>query len=106
MDTFSITSYSSSGDDFDSVLGHGIVDNVTLTYPMPVENLRGAFAGGIWQVSFSSRTNWTYALERTEDFQSWAAASSTFPGNGGVLLLQDAAPLPQNAFYRVRATRL
>jgi hypothetical protein len=105
VDTFSINSYSSAGDDFDSVLGHGIVDNVRLSYPMPVENFTGGFVAGIWQVSFSSRPNWVYTLERTADFQSWAAASSTVPGNGGVLLLQDSAPLPQRAFYRVRATR-
>jgi hypothetical protein len=105
VDTFSISSYSSAGDDFDSVLGHGIIDNVTLTYPLPIENFTGAFAGGIWQVSFSCRPNWLYTLERTADFQSWATASATVPGNGGVLLLQDSSPLPQPAFYRVRATR-
>jgi hypothetical protein len=105
LDIFSISSYSSAGDDFDSVLGHGVVDNVKLTYPLPVENLRGALAVGSWQVNFSSRSNWTYTLERTSDFLSWTSVSAAAPGNGGVLLLQDSNPPPQPAFYRVRAMR-
>lgn len=105
VDTFSISSYSSAGDDFDSVLGHGIVDNVRLTYPFPVENFVGAQTNGVWQASFSSRSNWNYRLERTADLQSWATASATVPGNGGVLLLQDSSPPSERAFYRVQATR-
>jgi hypothetical protein len=105
VDTFSISSYSSAGDDFDSVFGHGVIDNVRLTYPMPVENLTGAFAGSVWEMRFSSRSNWVYTLERTGDFQSWVTASATVPGNGGVLVLQDPSTLLERAFYRVRATR-
>lgn len=106
LDTFSISSYSSVGDDFDSVLGHGIVDNVTITYPFPIENLIGAFTNGIGQVSFASRSNWVYVLERTADFGSWNDVSTTVPGNGGSLLLQDLTPPLRSAFYRIRATRL
>jgi hypothetical protein len=105
VDTFSINSYSSAGDDFDSVLGHGIVDNVVIGYPLPIENFSGSFSNGVWQASFSSRSNWVYTLERTTDFQSWTAVSPSASGNGAVLLLQDSTALPQNAFYRVRATR-
>jgi len=105
VDTFSINSYSSAGDDFDSVFGHGIVDNVVISFPLPIENFIGFFSNGVWQASFSSRSNWVYTLERTMDFQSWTAVSPIVPGNGAALLLQDSAALPQNAFYRVRATR-
>jgi hypothetical protein len=105
VDTFSINSYSSAGDDFDSVFGHGIVDNVVVAYPLPIENFTGAFSNGVWQATFSSRSNWLYTLERTVDFQSWATVSPSAPGNGAVLLIQDSAALPQNAFYRVRAAR-
>jgi hypothetical protein len=105
VDTFSINSYSSAGDDFDSVLGHGIVDNVVISFPLPIENFTGSFSNGVWQASFSTRSNWVYTLERTTDFQSWTTVSPSASGNGAVLLLQDSTALPQNAFYRVRATR-
>src|ERR1051325_8781264 len=105
VDTFSITSYSSAGDDFDSVLGHGIVDNVVLSYPLPIENLTGFLSNSVWQVSFSSRNNWTYTLERTTDFQSWLSVSPTVSGDGLVSHLEDSSPPPQRAFYRIRATR-
>jgi hypothetical protein len=105
VDTFSINNYSSAGDDFDSVFGHGIVDNIVITYPLPLENFTGSFSNGVWQATFSSRTNWTYTLERTTDFQSWTSVSPTISGDGLVSALQDATTPPQNAFYRVRATR-
>jgi hypothetical protein len=105
VDTFSINNYSSAGDDFDSVLGHGVVDNVVISYPLPIENFSGSFSNGVWQANFSSRSNWLYALERTADFQSWTVVSAAIPGNGAVLLIQDSAPPPENAFYRVRAAR-
>jgi len=105
VDTFSINNYSSAGDDFDSVFGHGIVDNVVISYPLPIENFSGSFSNGVWQASFSSRSNWVYNLERTADFESWTVASPSAPGNGAVLILQDSTPLSRNAFYRVRAWR-
>jgi hypothetical protein len=105
VDAFSINSYSSAGDDFDSVFGHGIVDNVVISYPLPIENFSGSFSNSFWQASFSSRSNWLYTLERTTEFSSWIAVSPSAPGNGAVLVLQDSSRLPQNAFYRVRAAR-
>jgi hypothetical protein len=80
-----------------------VVDNVVISYPLPVENFTGSFSNGVWQASFSSRSNWVYTLERTADFQSWTGVSASAPGNGALLLLQDSTPLLQNAFYRIRA---
>jgi hypothetical protein len=105
VDTFSISSYSSVGDDFDSVLGHGVVDNVVITYPSPIENFTGIVTNGFWQGSFSSRADWSYGLEKSDDFQSWTIASPVVSGTGGVLVLQDPLPIGQKAFYRVRAFR-
>jgi hypothetical protein len=76
-----------------------------ISYPLPIENFTGFFSNGVWQATFSSRSNWVYTLERTTDFQSWTPVSPAAPGNGAVSLFQDATALPQNAFYRVRATR-
>jgi hypothetical protein len=105
VDTFSISSYSSAGDDFDSVFGHGVVDDVVISFPLPIENFACSLSNGIWQATFSSRSNWVYTLERTTDFQSWTAVSASTPGTGAVLVLQDSSLLQEHAYYRVSAHR-
>lgn len=105
VDTFAISSYSSAGDDYDSVLAHGSVDNVVLTVPEPIRDFSGTFTNGLWQSSFLSRSNWLYALQRSEDFRSWIDVSSAVAGNGTNLFLDDPAPAPAKGFYRVRAER-
>lgn len=106
VDIFSINSYSSSGNDFDSVLAHGAVDNiVVIVPPPPVQNLTGAFSNGVWQAQFLSRSNWLYTLERAVDLASWADVTSATPGNATTLILPDAHPPAGSAFYRVRANR-
>jgi hypothetical protein len=105
VDIFSISSFSSAGDDYNSILAHGTVDNVVVTLPPPVQNLTGGFSNGIWQVAFASRSNWLYTLERTVDFAAWANASLAVPGNASNLSLLDTNPPVGQAFYRVRAAR-
>ena len=105
VDMFSITSYTSIGDDYDSVLAHGVVANLHVNLPPPVQNLTGAFSNGVWQVQFTDRTNWLYTLERTEDFSSWSDASVPVAGNGTSLFLRDLNAPAGHAFYRVRANR-
>lgn len=107
VDTFSISSYSSAGDDYDSVLAHGTVANVTITAQLlPITQFTGSLtAAGLWQAQFYSHSNWLYTLERSTDLPSWAPASATYAGTEDFLVLQDADPLPPMAFYRVRAQR-
>jgi len=106
VDTVAISSYSDFGDDYDSVLAHGTVDNLVVTTPPPpVSVVTGGRNGGHWEVQFTSRTNWLYRLERTADFQSWTAASGNLSGNGGGLVLRDTNAPSGRAFYRVRAER-
>lgn len=107
VDTFSISSFSDVGDPFDSLLAHGIVDNVVITTPPPpVTNLTGDFTNQFWQVQFTSRTNWSYTLERSGDFVSWTTVSSSVTGNGGALGLSETnAPQGSANFYRVNARR-
>jgi hypothetical protein len=105
-DTFSISSYSSVGDDYDSVLAHGVVANIAVTVPPPpAQNLAGAFGNGVWQVQFIDRTNWLYTLERSGDFQTWTDVSPVTAGLPANLFLQDTNPPGDKAFYRVRASR-
>ena len=105
VDMFSISSYSSIGDDYDSVLAHGTVANVVVkTVFKPVGGLRGGFTSeGIWEAGFYSHTNWNYTLERTIDLQIWGAASDKLPGLDGRMIMQDTNPPAGRAFYRVRA---
>jgi hypothetical protein len=104
-DMFSITSYTSIGDDYDSVLAHGVIANLQITLPPPVQDLAGGFSNGVWQVQFTDQTNWLYTLERTLDFVSWSDASAPTAGNGTALVLQDTNAPAGHAFYRVRASR-
>ena len=109
LDTVAVSSYSDAGQDPQfggSILAHGVVDNITMTVPEPaVANLAGAIANGAWQIQFTARTNWLYALERTEDFRSWSAVSPVTPGINTRLTLVDTNVTAANAFYRVRAER-
>jgi hypothetical protein len=106
VDAFAICSYSDQGDDFDSLLAHGTVDNlVIVTPPPPVSNVVGAFSSGAWQVQFTGRTNWSYTLERTLDLQTWTPAAPALNGSGAPQSLQDNAALAAQVFYRLRAER-
>lgn len=105
VDTFSISSYSSFGDDYDSVLAHGIVDNLFVNIP-PVQNLVGRFTNNIWQTQFRARTNWLYTLERTVDFAAWTNISASVSASVTNLFLQDTNPPVSRAFYRVKAEQL
>jgi hypothetical protein len=105
VDMFSVSSYSSAGDDFDSVLAHGTVDNIVVTLPPPVQNLTGAFSNGVWQAQFNDHLNWVYTLERTTNFLSWEDASLPTSGNRTNLFLQDTNSVSDKAFYRVRSAR-
>ena len=105
VDIFSISSYSSAGDDFDSILAHGWVDNVAVTLPPPAQNLRGGFTNGAWQVQFSDRLNWNYTLERTTNWTTWIPVTLPVSGNGTNLALLDTNAPVANAFYRVSASR-
>jgi len=106
VDMFSISSYGSAGDPYDSVLAHGLVANIVVTVPPPpIQGLSGNFSNSVWQVQFVSQTNWLYTLQRTADFQSWANISVSSPGSGTNLFLPDTNPPDGKAFYRVRADR-
>jgi hypothetical protein len=105
VDTFSISSYSSAGDPFDSVLAQGTVDNLTVTAELkPITRLAGGPAtNSFWQAQFFAHSNWLYTLERTGDLKAWAPVSATLRGTEDTMTLQETNRLPAQAFYRVRA---
>lgn len=104
VDTFSISSYSSTGDDYDSVLAHGTVDNLAITAQiLPIASLAGGLTNGLWQAQVFTHSNWFYTLERSTDLHFWTTASLTNAGMESLTLLQDTNPPSSWAFYRVRA---
>jgi hypothetical protein len=104
VDAFAISSYSDQGAD-GSILAHGRVDNVRLTYPPPpVERIAGGWKEGHWRVTFESRIHWTYYLERTGSMEAWETLPGAVAGDGSTLELVDQEP-PVRGFYRVRAER-
>jgi len=105
LDQVAVCSYSGAGAD-GSLLAHGTVDNFVVTVPPPpAQNLAGNFTNGVWQTQFLSQSNWLYALQRSADIQSWTNVSSITPGNATNLVLSDASPPADNAFYRISAKR-
>ncbi|MFO1476274.1 MAG: hypothetical protein U1F98_06440 [Verrucomicrobiota bacterium] len=106
VDVFSISSYSSAGDPFDSLRAHGAVSNVVVTLPEPVRNLAGGWQNGVWQAWFDGRTNWMFTLERSTNGAAWSAVSASVPGTAGAMVLSDTnLSLPERALYRVGARR-
>jgi hypothetical protein len=107
VDTFSISSYSSAGDDVESLLAHGTVDNLVINAQLlPITQFTGSVGtNGLWQAQFFAHSNWLYSLDRSTDLRSWAPASGTNAGTEGFMVLQDGTPPGPRAFYRVRAQR-
>ena len=105
LDAFSITSYSDAGQSpqyAGSVLAHGMVDDVVITWPdPPIKTIQGFREGDKWVVHFEAMGSWVYSLERTADFQTWSEVAT----GTGVSELADDNPPVEQAFYRVSARR-
>ncbi|HWQ93676.1 MAG TPA: hypothetical protein VN673_18585 [Clostridia bacterium] len=102
-----VASYSDEGQDpawAGSILARGTIDNVELIVPDPTR-LQGQWAAGKWEVQFNSRVNYTYTLERSEDFQTWSDASAPVEGTGAVLSIQETNAPAAQAFYRIRVAQ-
>ena len=88
-----------------SILAHGVVDNILVTVPdAPVSHFIGMRSNATWRATFTSKTNWFYALERTVNFATWNVVSPTNGGVNGAMGLQDTNA-PTNAFYRIKAVK-
>jgi hypothetical protein len=105
VDMVSISSYSSSGNDYDSVLAHGTVANLMVTAsPRAIGRVTGGLEpNGAWQARFFSHSNWLYTLERTTNFGLWEAVSAPLRGTEDTMTLEDTNAPPAEGFYRVRA---
>jgi hypothetical protein len=110
VDTFAIASYSDAGQGSafaGSLLAHGIVDNIVVTFPPPpIQNFSGQFLDGLWRASFLSRTNWNYQLETSDDFRRWANIGAFVVGDGASISIADTNTSRSAAFYRVSAQPL
>jgi len=100
-----VSSYSDQHSD-GSILAHGTVGNLVVTVASPpVQNLTGTMSQGLWQAQFLGRSNWSYALERTGNFETWTNVTCFNSVSSGTQILQDPNPPPGTAFYRVNAER-
>ncbi len=105
VDAFSISSYSDQHSQ-DSILAHGIIDNVQLNLPAPpLGAISGWFAASHWIVSFAGRAGWQYTLERSLNLLDWIPITSTRAAAVTQLELIDPEPPSESAHYRVRAAR-
>lgn len=102
LDTVSISSYVDDGFG-DSILAHGVVDDLVVTLPPVVRNLSGSISNGVWQATVNTYAGWVYTLQRTADFQDWTDIGESVAGTGATISLSDQFPPADNAFYRVKA---
>jgi len=118
LDAVAMSSFHDAGAD-GSIRALGVVDNVKVEIPdAPLTRIAGGFDGDVWQVQFTSRTNWVYTLEASENLKNWQPTMSNLIGTGDMLTLRDdggRSPFVREArsdgtkkirFYRVRADRL
>jgi hypothetical protein len=107
VDAVAISSYSDEGAG-GSLLARGVIDNISLVWPdAPQTVIEIGLVSTGWQIRFEARTNWHYTLERSEDLQTWTAASPRIESTAARLAVEDAlsSPASGRAFYRVRANR-
>lgn len=109
VDAFAVCSYSEAGQPRGfggSVLAHGALDNVFLTFPgPPLDRITGQFSNQVWQVGFASRSHWLYTLERSTDLSHWQEAAPPALGGGALLAIPDTNGPTPAAYHRVRAER-
>jgi hypothetical protein len=105
VDTFSVSSYSSAGDPFDSVRAQGTIDNLTITVQrQPITWMTGGLTtNGLWEAQFFARSNWVYTLERSVDLQTWDTTGASAAGADALTTLVDTNAPPARSFYRVHA---
>jgi hypothetical protein len=109
VDAVAICSYSDAGQDpmfGGSILAEGTIDNLFVQLPPPpVNNLVGAHEDNVYRTTFSARTGWSYALERSTNLTNWTVAATQTASQTGPLTLEDPAPPAELGFYRVSASR-
>ena len=108
VDQLAIMSYSDGGQDpmwAGSIHAEGMIDNLFLMTPPPVETHRGGFSRNTWQTSVLSHSGWSYQLERSEDLARWTPVGVAIQGSGQSLTLSDPTPPAVSACYRVAARK-
>jgi hypothetical protein len=105
VSAFSINCYSDEGAG-GSVRAQGFIDNLVIVVPdPPVSGLRERSSQGRWQVEFTGRQNWNYALEGSENLRSWEEIVRTNNPGAGQVILPDNQTSFTRRFHRVRAEK-
>lgn len=102
VDAFAISSYELQGNT--SLHAQGRFDNIRITFPQPVTELAITENEGAWSTSFTSRTNWIYQLEESNELNDWLSTETEFEGTGETIEMPVTKTGPE-VFTRIRATR-
>jgi hypothetical protein len=105
VNAFAINCYSDDGAG-GSVRAQGFIDNLVIVVPdPPISGLREQRDQGLWQVQFTGRQNWNYALEGSENLRSWEEIMRTNNPVAGQVILPDNQASATHWFHRVRAEK-
>ena len=105
-DTLSIHSYSDAGDLYGSIFARGVVDNIVVTLPPPpVASLTVMRSNNVSLVEFTSRTNWLYLLEASQDLVNWTPLPPAQTGFDGRMTFSETNAAATQRFHRIRAER-
>lgn len=101
LDSFAVINWNEEDGPYDSLLAHGVVDNITWEVPSPPLDRISLVGPGL--VSLVSRLGWHYRLQASSDMVEWVPLTGA-SGTGKALELAD----PRDAvfhrqFYRVEA---
>ncbi len=103
VDAFALISWSGSSTRVDSLLAHGVVDQLRIELPDPPVGAVSMTEPGV--VSSISAVGWRYVLEASGDLSAWTDVAAV-AGDGGRLVLSDLREAVfGRQFYRVRAER-
>jgi len=112
LDRFSITSYSDSGQTpgfGGSVYAKGTIDNIVIELPQPYTPIidQIIYLTNSVVIKFHGPKNYTYYLERTEDFKNWTTANGPVNGTDGIMEITDPEACTfQSRFYRLKVQAL
>ncbi|MBL9173260.1 MAG: cysteine-rich CWC family protein [Verrucomicrobiales bacterium] len=101
LDSFAVINWNEADGLYDSLLAHGVVDNITWEVPAPPIDRITLVGPG--QVSFVSRPGWHYRLQATGDFVEWSPLTGVSGTGTEMELVDPRDAVFQTQFYRVEA---
>jgi hypothetical protein len=110
LNAFALSSYSDAGQSppqfSGSILAHGTIDNIRITWPDPPSLLLEVINLGLEiSIQFEGQSGWIYSLYETVNFQEWDFLQMAEPGESGTLDFRVPSSA-EHRFFRVTAQRV